>query len=292
MRQDSYIPFRSAAMIVAASGAVISGAMIAVCYPTTWGERAAVVVLVFLPLIAVAVVHLAELRLFEWRQQRRRLANRCTRCEYDLTGNVSGVCPECGLDRLGSVIMLLKAHEDLLWVKAIGSVLLGLVLLPIGPLFVATALWLASWRFGPDVPWFWLFIGLCLLMIPLLFGLELRTQGKYAEGLGGSVGLHPEGVAATPGFLLLPHAAVCVAANSPGLATGLVDFFLAGPRAIVFGLWQLRIARRLQHVSRQHAGEVLVRLTARSGGYGGSAALTGRADTRGLARGARLSCVP
>ena len=26
----------------------------------------------------------------------RQLANRCRKCGYDLTGNVSGVCPECG----------------------------------------------------------------------------------------------------------------------------------------------------------------------------------------------------
>jgi hypothetical protein len=31
------------------------------------------------------------------RRRRRRSANLCTRCGYDLTGNVSGRCPECGL---------------------------------------------------------------------------------------------------------------------------------------------------------------------------------------------------
>ena len=30
------------------------------------------------------------------RAQLRREAGLCTRCGYDLTGNVSGVCPECG----------------------------------------------------------------------------------------------------------------------------------------------------------------------------------------------------
>ena len=25
-----------------------------------------------------------------------RSASRCSQCDYDLTGNVSGVCPECG----------------------------------------------------------------------------------------------------------------------------------------------------------------------------------------------------
>ncbi len=28
-----------------------------------------------------------------WRRRRRGL---CTKCEYDLTGNISGICPECG----------------------------------------------------------------------------------------------------------------------------------------------------------------------------------------------------
>jgi hypothetical protein len=31
-----------------------------------------------------------------WRRQRRSGHGRCPRCGYDLTGNVSGVCPECG----------------------------------------------------------------------------------------------------------------------------------------------------------------------------------------------------
>jgi hypothetical protein len=31
-----------------------------------------------------------------FRRFRYRRANRCPRCGYDLTGNVSGQCPECG----------------------------------------------------------------------------------------------------------------------------------------------------------------------------------------------------
>ena len=31
-----------------------------------------------------------------WRGARSTRANQCARCSYDLTGNVSGVCPECG----------------------------------------------------------------------------------------------------------------------------------------------------------------------------------------------------
>ena len=31
------------------------------------------------------------------RRLRRVLRGRCESCDYDLTGNVSGVCPECGV---------------------------------------------------------------------------------------------------------------------------------------------------------------------------------------------------
>jgi hypothetical protein len=32
-----------------------------------------------------------------WRDRRRIPPGHCQRCGYDLTGNVSGVCPECGM---------------------------------------------------------------------------------------------------------------------------------------------------------------------------------------------------
>jgi hypothetical protein len=31
-----------------------------------------------------------------WRRYHSRLSNHCRRCSYDLTGNTSGICPECG----------------------------------------------------------------------------------------------------------------------------------------------------------------------------------------------------
>ena len=46
------------------------------------------------PLVAPALwLRRAALRR---RRARRAAAGRCARCGYDLTGNVSGVCPECG----------------------------------------------------------------------------------------------------------------------------------------------------------------------------------------------------
>jgi hypothetical protein len=31
-----------------------------------------------------------------WRRSRRRRPGHCRKCRYDLTGNLSGICPECG----------------------------------------------------------------------------------------------------------------------------------------------------------------------------------------------------
>jgi hypothetical protein len=52
--------------------------------------------LVILPLwlpLVVATVLTATLR---WRDRRRIPPGHCGQCGYNLTGNVSGVCPECG----------------------------------------------------------------------------------------------------------------------------------------------------------------------------------------------------
>jgi len=50
------------------------------------------IVPLWLPL-AVLVVSIAVLR---WRQRSRGIPEDCNVCGYDLTGNVSGICPECG----------------------------------------------------------------------------------------------------------------------------------------------------------------------------------------------------
>lgn len=59
----------------------------------TWPDGRAVAYLpiwVFLALLAVATAVLW------WFDRRRIPAGHCRRCGYDLTGNISGRCPECG----------------------------------------------------------------------------------------------------------------------------------------------------------------------------------------------------
>jgi hypothetical protein len=45
----------------------------------------------------VAALPLSVLTVWLWRRDRRPKPGHCQRCGYDLTGNTSGTCPECGL---------------------------------------------------------------------------------------------------------------------------------------------------------------------------------------------------
>lgn len=66
----------------------------------SWNQRDRVTVRLKLPLYAPFFVFAAYPAIAfirgPVRRYRRRRRGRCLKCGYDLTGNVSGVCPECG----------------------------------------------------------------------------------------------------------------------------------------------------------------------------------------------------
>ncbi len=53
---------------------------------------------ILVPIWFVAVV-LGLPTMWLWHRDRHRTANLCPKCAYDLRGNTSGVCPECGAVR-------------------------------------------------------------------------------------------------------------------------------------------------------------------------------------------------
>lgn len=48
------------------------------------------------PLTLLAVIYPIHCSRIENRRRKRRGSNHCSDCNYDLTGNRSGLCPECG----------------------------------------------------------------------------------------------------------------------------------------------------------------------------------------------------
>ena len=65
-----------------------------------YGDLTAMVPL-WIPLIILAIPAVGL-----WRRYCRPLPGHCSRCRYDLTGNSSGVCPECG-----TTVVLLGERE-------------------------------------------------------------------------------------------------------------------------------------------------------------------------------------
>lgn len=61
----------------------------------SWDARRVWAVPAWAIVAALALVPAATLAV-RWSARRRRRAGRCGACGYDLTANVSGVCPECG----------------------------------------------------------------------------------------------------------------------------------------------------------------------------------------------------
>lgn len=93
-----------------------------------------------------------------------------------------------------------------------------------------------------------LFALLCLVMVPLLYRLELRTAGD-------DLGEAADGAEVTPssGYCLVPGpgravlAVATVAANPRAVSAGVIEFFLTGPRMVVSAVRQLRAVRHIRN---------------------------------------------
>ena len=86
-------------MPITPRAAVFLGGFVALVAGSVIAARAGEPALPFLVMPAVVTLSLlyVEDRWPAWRREReRRAKGHCRRCGYDLTGNVSRVCPECG----------------------------------------------------------------------------------------------------------------------------------------------------------------------------------------------------
>jgi peptidoglycan/LPS O-acetylase OafA/YrhL len=66
-------------------------------WPMIWRHRVEMLAIVLLLARGVVLSGLLVLHVRWWQRGGQKSAFVCPRCAYNLTGNISGVCPECGL---------------------------------------------------------------------------------------------------------------------------------------------------------------------------------------------------
>ncbi len=197
----------------------------------------------------------------------------CGRCGYDLTGNVSGRCPECGMDDVGSVLWHLERRERIQRLKTASMIAFGVPLSLLGPVVLATMFWLAL-RLTPDlfpaafqIQWFGILIVLTIVMVPLLYRLELQTRGDYLSTVMRETEVHGvRGFAFMPGPAREIVALGAVAVNPRATASLFVELFLFGPHIVVGELRQRKLAQRVRLVERSRAAGIVLLLLRRGTG--------------------------
>lgn len=175
------------------------------------------------------------------------------------------------------ILHRLIRRERLRRLKTFTMIAIGLPLSLLAPLFLATTFWLVL-RSGRDlipfaarVGWLDLFVILTVVTIPLLYRLILRSGGDYLSDV-----LRETGPTASPGrgLALMPAvgtggSAVVVGGlliNPRASSAAIVEFFLIGPKLVVGGWRQARLARSLKSVDRGRAARVVAALLSRDRG--------------------------
>ncbi len=160
---------------------------------------------------------------------------------------------------------VLRRRRSVRLLVSVSKLLFGLPLSFVAALVLGSMFWMAAFFLGWQYPWSWFFLTTAAVTIPLLYHLELRTDGQFvSEAVRDSTGsIAYTGLLATLSVVLRqPLGAVTALAGeqaSPRAATaGFVELFLTGPRLVIEARRHLRLERLLRNVSLSHAAEIVV----------------------------------
>lgn len=166
------------------------------------------------------------------------------------------------------IVEKLKTRASLMLAIAWARIAFGAPLCFVPALVLGTMFWFAGSTFLDTWgAWSWYFLLAAVVTIPLLFKLELRTNGDYlgdvARNLGPSVsGGELLSLAAHLGMGTLAGLGATTLANPRMAASGITEIFLAGPRMILNGKRHFDYLRVLKNVSLERTSLLLSQLMA------------------------------
>ncbi|RIK68872.1 MAG: hypothetical protein DCC65_01710 [Planctomycetota bacterium] len=146
----------------------------------------------------------------------------------------------------------------------------GVPLCFVPALVLGTMFWFAgSNLFGHWGDWTWYFWITAIVTIPLLFRLEVRTNGDYLGNVARDPGPSVPGgemlaVAAHLGLGTLAGVGATTLANPRMAASGVTEIFLAGPRMVLNGKRHFDQLRVLKNVRLDRVSQLLSQLMASS----------------------------
>lgn len=158
------------------------------------------------------------------------------------------------------VKLALQAREGLFWLRTGLSACAGVAASLVGPLFVASIIWVIVARLGVVLPFdramfVWLFAAALLV---LLFWYERRTKGQFlSQSLDDNRAWFPGRASSSGEF----EARYRVAAGMV-----LVELLLWGPRLLMNSFDRCRVRQSLRHANLTRAAEVVADLQRCDGG--------------------------
>jgi hypothetical protein len=156
-----------------------------------------------------------------------------------------------------SIRLRFKQRESFLAGGIATLLLIGVPMLFIGPLALASLFWFATLNLFGYYPWTWFFWGFVVILIPLLFWTERRTRGGFLadtviEAGGGSE--LPYLLGGDLGLL------ISFATNPRVTMSGFIEIFLTGPRFVLDAFEKMNRARRVRSVDQDRAAAIVADL--------------------------------
>ena len=131
------------------------------------------------------------------------------------------------------IVRHLRSRETFKKLGIFARLLFGLPALLFGPIILSSIYWVIGLLWGMYVPWTWVFLGLLIVLVPLLFWTEWRNGGSYYGDAVRSTHKISDGLRVPMTGLWDVDFIMWYGRRPRDLTIGLTELFLWGPRQIL-----------------------------------------------------------